>query len=562
MSSLSIILLTLLASVHALPASKRFQARNAYDNYLMKRAEPAAGSVTGRVGLGDNSDLLYTVPISLGDTTTVVNLGLSTGSSDLWVITTNCQTNACAKSRATHIPERSLTKTGANVTMRYGDSTTGTYATGNVAMDTVAIAGVAIDNQMFAAIEDTTNTVVQFGAAGIFGLSFPSESQIQGAAVRHQFGSQQTTDRFIAASYADGPLISRIAQTNALEMPMFAIELQRSTIDISGKGELTLGELPEGVDNSTITWVPVRLYTPEEGGLNAPTFAPDELYPLRWEIEIDGVFLDGKQLPASTIPATGGVSSTRMSALVDTGNSILRGPQDVVDNILGTISPNYSPAQSNSALLACASAHNLAYQIGGKARDVPHRPARPHWSRLPRRLHLCPRQPRLDRRSRLRRDLPLEFGCPVLPVASTSSSSTTATSHIPRKTLRAWASSRASRPMPTSCSCKPSTTPSRMAVISIAPTLVLAPTAEADALPEVTVVPIAGSVQAAGLTALPTSTPVPDAPVQTQTTNVVVNAPAASASAVGKGAALPARGSWSVVGAAAAVVVGVVVVGW
>lgn len=79
--------------------------------------------------------------------------------------------------------------------MRYGDSTTGTFASGPVAMSTVSIAGVAIDNQMFAAIDDTTNTgtgparafpqfrtdifcgiVVEFGAAGIFGLGFPSES--------------------------------------------------------------------------------------------------------------------------------------------------------------------------------------------------------------------------------------------------------------------------------------------------------------------------------------------------------------------------------------------------
>lgn len=29
-----------------------------------------------------------------------------------------------------------------------------------------------------------------------------------------------------------------------------------------------------------LTWVPVRLYTPDEGGLHPPAFAPDEVYPL------------------------------------------------------------------------------------------------------------------------------------------------------------------------------------------------------------------------------------------------------------------------------------------
>ncbi|KAJ6494942.1 aspartic peptidase domain-containing protein [Mycena vulgaris] len=364
MSSLFLALLSLLVShTLALPASppRRFSTR--YNDGL---SAPAIGkrAVDGTIGLGDNSDLLYTVPIQLGDTTTIVNL--DTGSSDLWVISSNCVANACAKARTTRVPAQSLQTTGANVTMRYGDSTTGTFASGPIAVDTVSIAGVAIQNQLFAAIDDTTNSVVQFGAAGIFGLGFPTGSQIQGAAVTNQFGTTSTTDHFVASSYSDGPLISRIAQSGSLDMPMFTISLQRSTIDISGTGALTLGALPDGVDNSSLTWVPVRLYSPEDGGINPPTFAADETYPLRWEIDIDAVFLDGQQLAASNVPTTGGVDAKRMSALIDTGNSILRGPSDVVNNILGSISPSYDPTVPNSATLACAKAHNLSFMIGGK----------------------------------------------------------------------------------------------------------------------------------------------------------------------------------------------------
>jgi hypothetical protein len=54
--------------------------------------------------------------------------------------------------------------------------------------------------------------------------------------------------------------------------------LQRDTIDISGShGSLTVGKLPDGIDNSSLEWVPVRLYRPEDGGLNPPQFAPKEV---------------------------------------------------------------------------------------------------------------------------------------------------------------------------------------------------------------------------------------------------------------------------------------------
>ena len=65
-----------------------------------------------------------------------------------------------------------------------------------------------------------------------------------------------------------------------IDEPLFAITLQRDTIDVSGVGQITIGQLPEGVDNSSITWVPVRLYDAADGGVAAPSFAPSEVYPL------------------------------------------------------------------------------------------------------------------------------------------------------------------------------------------------------------------------------------------------------------------------------------------
>ena len=60
----------------------------------------------------------------------------------------------------------------------------------------------------------------------------------------------------------------------------FQITLQRDELDISGTGQLTIGQLPSGIDNSSLTWVPVRLYSESEGGMSPQSFAPNEIYPL------------------------------------------------------------------------------------------------------------------------------------------------------------------------------------------------------------------------------------------------------------------------------------------
>lgn len=334
--------------------------RRARTSELAKR-----GDASGDIGLGDNSDLLYTVPVEIGSDVTIVNL--DTGSSDFWVITDTCTADACDGAKSARFDSSSLNDSGSTVTMKYGDSTSGTSASGPIAFDTATIAGISIENQAFAAITKTTNPTVKY-AAGIFGLGFHTGSKVQEALVTDKYGALDTTDNFLRATAAYGPTLARIAWTGALQAPMFAIELQRNTIDIGGgDGALTVGRLPEGVSDSMLTWVPVRLYRPEDGGLSPPTFAPDEVYPYRWEIEVDGVYLNGVKLAASTQSATGGVDTSKVSALIDTGNSILRGPSDVVNKILTTVSPGYDATDTSAKpTFPCAQPHSLSFLIGGK----------------------------------------------------------------------------------------------------------------------------------------------------------------------------------------------------
>lgn len=102
-------------------------------------------------------------------------LPLDTGSSDLWVMSDACQTGVCQKSSSVPYKTATARNTGAEVNLRFGDSTTGTHASGPVVLDTVALAGLSLEDQPFAAINDTNNNAARYGTAGLIGLGFPSQ---------------------------------------------------------------------------------------------------------------------------------------------------------------------------------------------------------------------------------------------------------------------------------------------------------------------------------------------------------------------------------------------------
>ncbi|EKM52972.1 uncharacterized protein PHACADRAFT_259144 [Phanerochaete carnosa HHB-10118-sp] len=353
---------------------------------LQKRAGNAS------IGLGDFLDVTYNVLVQVGGVETP--LVLDTGSADLWVISDTCVGNCT--STVPLYSQTTFQPSGLTVQLLYGDSSTGTQASGPIGKDTAGIAGLSLQDQYFAAVVNTNTTVLETGSAGILGLGFPAisvvwrqliQAQMNGVPIakskrvltdlnyrrpsfpsfdfmlspvppqahaKRQNSTVLSSPEFIESFATLGPLFARLISQHALAQPMFATTLQRDSIDIGGNiGQLSIGELPSGIQSDSLTWVPLRAYTPAEHGLPPSTAAPNEVYPLVWEIAVDDVFFDGEKLARSALSSP----SITLSALVDTGNSLIRGPQDVITSIFSSI---------GGESFDCSDPHNLTFLIGGK----------------------------------------------------------------------------------------------------------------------------------------------------------------------------------------------------
>ncbi|KAF5391271.1 hypothetical protein D9757_001965 [Collybiopsis confluens] len=438
------------------------------------QGEPREQQDSGRqIYLTDFLDVTYSIDIEVsGVELTVI---VDTGSSDFWMISDTCNLSTCARlprqsgndpqlypesSSYTHpnVSESDFRSTYLAASLLYGDSRTGTQASGVIGSSNVKIGTSPADlpvlkSQYFAAINNTNTSVLETGCVGILGLGFPLHSvlllevfqkdhpEFEASTGRNHLGlrspkssSEQTAfysrrtfpnlsgfnkrllaqtpatkrlatlnrgkidhdedfrrrqtfcgqsevnstttpwaPRLLSTLNVYGPPVWRLvtntansscaAQTDHKDTqtfvmaPMFTVSLQRdinSENDDINTGVLTIGGLPPDTNENEFTWVDVRRYGVQDGGLQGGAGLEDEVYPITWEIPIDDVFFDGTKLPRSALvdPQIG------VTGLIDTGNSLIRGPPDLVQHIVDLV-------EGNSQNPSCMTPHTLAFRIGG-----------------------------------------------------------------------------------------------------------------------------------------------------------------------------------------------------
>uniref|UniRef100_A0A8C5Q6P1 Peptidase A1 domain-containing protein n=1 Tax=Leptobrachium leishanense TaxID=445787 RepID=A0A8C5Q6P1_9ANUR len=221
-------------------------------------------------------DIEYFGTISIGTPAQEFTVIFDTGSSNLWVPSVYCSSQACTNHHMFN-PQQSSTFQATNtpVSIQYG---TGSM-TGFLGYDTVQVGNIAVTNQIFGLSQSEPGSFLYYSPFdGILGLAFPS------------LASSQAT-----------PVFDNMWNQGLIPQDLFSVYL-------SSGGQSGSFVLFGGVDTSyysgNLNWIP----------LTAETY---------WQITVDSISINGQAIACSG----------SCQAIVDTGTSLLAGPSNPIADI-------------------------------------------------------------------------------------------------------------------------------------------------------------------------------------------------------------------------------------
>jgi len=271
-------------------------ANNHRENLKVKYGGPTATAsanerrATSGVNLliNQDADSSYIGSLAVGTPPTSYNVILDTGSSDFWLASPQCTTCGTTPTFSSS-SSSSFTQLSSSFDVQYGSGA----VSGILGEDTVQMAGFSVANQPMGVCDDVSQDFLSDPVSGLMGL-----------------GWQQLS------SSGAMPLWETLASSGAWSEPLMAFALTRF-INQSGTQALEPGGVfTMGATNST-------LFTGDIEYTDIPT--GQEGY---WLLPIQDLSVSG---------STVSIPSSEAQAAIDTGTTLIAGPQDVVENFYAQI---------------------------------------------------------------------------------------------------------------------------------------------------------------------------------------------------------------------------------
>ncbi|KAI8339324.1 aspartic peptidase domain-containing protein [Blakeslea trispora] len=208
----------------------------------------------------------YLVEVGIGTPPQNFTVTLDTGSSDLWVPSTQCPQNNCPFYRFDASKSSTLKKLNAPFSIQYGiGSVNGTYYT-----DTVTVGGATVQNQQFGLASMTEDIMQPNPSAGGPGSSAPggynssSNQNVEGNGILG-LGYPGLTQANSEGAGAYNPFVFNLVAQKVISEPVFSIFLN-SVSKTGWSGEIIFG----GIDNSKfdgdLTYLPVASLSSRSSG--------------------------------------------------------------------------------------------------------------------------------------------------------------------------------------------------------------------------------------------------------------------------------------------------------
>ncbi|KAG9318343.1 aspartic peptidase domain-containing protein [Chiua virens] len=282
----------------------------------------------------DSDEFAYLVYIDIGGQDFWVTF--DTGSSDLWVISSNCTTADC-QGVVTYSPSASSTLRLSNIDFRLF------YLIGSVegavATDMVTLGSIRVVSQTFALANKTNDLfLATTGNSGILGLSFPPA-----AAIRSTVGTTLLDNLFSHLSESDRFFAFKLGRNSTLGDPIIATS------------SFTIGKLDPSVVDPVNGMAELAYF---------PVFkSPSGSYDY-WKFPIQSLTINGSPLPLSTSLV---VNAPAPIGILDTGTTLILGPTPDVNAFwesVGTGGSTRYNMQTNLWEVRCNRAVDVRFVFG------------------------------------------------------------------------------------------------------------------------------------------------------------------------------------------------------